>query len=129
MSLRTESKNFSMQQTTIQSDHFIQEILTTILHQRPPNSKQFILQCLKNVQRVKPDDPHSHQIYQFPEPFLTTDDFEAIFDSYDVLSIQTVPKEYLIQGKQTFSKLYIALGVVGVDKGVEVLMEKYPELV
>ena len=48
----------------------------------------YIIQCLKNVQRVKSeDDPHSNQLYQFPEPFLTTEDFEAIFESYDILGI------------------------------------------
>jgi hypothetical protein len=50
---------------------------------------------LKNVQKVKTDDPHSQNIYAFPEPFLTTEDFEAIFESYDVLGIQTVPISYL----------------------------------
>jgi len=30
------------------------------------------------------------------EPFLVTEDFEAIFESYDVLGIQTVPIAYLI---------------------------------
>jgi hypothetical protein len=44
------------------------------------------------------DDPHSRALYTFPEgPFLTTEDFEAIFDSYDVLGIQTVPISYLGQ--------------------------------
>ena len=62
-------------------------MLTNILHTRPPNVKMFIIQRLKNIQKVKPDDPHSNAIYQFPEPFLTQEDFEAIFDSYDILGI------------------------------------------
>ncbi|CDW77706.1 tpr domain containing protein [Stylonychia lemnae] len=74
------------------------EILTNILHHRPQNAKQFIIQCLQNVKVVRPDDPHSNQIYEMKEPFLLTEDFEAIFESYDVLGIQTVPIAYLIQG-------------------------------
>ena len=64
-----------------------------------------------------------------PEPFLTTEDFEAIFDSYDVLGIQTVPIAYLIQGK--FVKLIKlpALFAVGVENGREVIESRYPELV
>ena len=49
---------------------------------------------------------------------MTTDDFEAIFDSYDVLGIQTVPISYLSQ----------ALGAVGVENGRQILKERYPEL-
>ena len=60
-----------------------------MLSNRPPNAKMYIIQCLKNIQRQPTnDDPHSKALYQFPEgPFLTTEDFEAIFDAYDVLGI------------------------------------------
>ena len=65
------------------------------------------------------EDPHSRQLYNFPEgSFLTTEDFEAIFDSYDVLSIQTVPISYLGQ----------ALTAVGVEHGDQIIKERYPEL-
>ena len=71
-------------------------MLTNILHTRPPNAKHYIVQCLKAIQRQPSDDPQSRGIYGFPEgPFLTTEDFEALFDSYDVLGIQTVPIAYL----------------------------------
>eukprot|EP00347_Sterkiella_histriomuscorum_P014982 403358764 len=104
-------------------DHRIQELfnemLTNILYNRPPSAKLFIIESLKNVQKVKPDDPHSNQIYQMQEPFLSTEDFEAIFESYDILGIQTVPIAYLIQ----------ALHVVGVENGKQVLENRYPELV
>ena len=118
--------------------------MTNILHTRPPNAKLYIISCLKNAQKIKNDDPHSKQIYQFPEAFLKTDDFEAIFDSYDVLGIQTVPISYLIQGKsqvnirrsikldiQLINRLIycIALHVVGVENGMDVIKHRYPELV
>jgi len=58
-------------------------------------------------------------LYNFTEgPFLTTDDFEAIFDAYDVLGIQTVPIAYLSQ----------ALSAVGVENGQQIIKERYPEL-
>ena len=105
-------------------DHRIQElfneILTNILHTRPPNAKMYIVQCLKNIQRLpQQDDPLSKQLYNFPEgPFLATEDFEAIFDAYDVLNIQTVPISYLTQ----------ALAAVGVENGEQIIKERYPEL-
>ncbi len=43
-------------------------------------------------------------MYQFPEPFLNTEDFEAIFESYDILGIQTVPISYLYQGNSYIFK-------------------------
>ena len=65
-----------------------QEILTNILYYRPPDAKLYIVQSLKNIQRVAQQDPLSNQLYSLPEgPFLTTEDFESIFDSYDVLGI------------------------------------------
>ena len=100
---------------------FLQEILTNILNNRPPNAKLYIIQCLKNIQRQPHnDDPQSRSLYQFPEgPFLTTEDFEALFDAYDVLGIQTVPIAYLAQ----------ALSSVGVENAETIIKDHYPELV
>ena len=50
--------------------------------------------------------------------YLGQEDFESIFDSYDVLQIQSVPISYLCQ----------ALAVVGVENGQQILLERYPEL-
>ncbi len=80
----------------------------------------YIVQCLKSIQRQPSDDPQSRSIYAFPEgPFLTTEDFEALFDSYDVLGIQTVPIAYLTQ----------ALTAVGVENADGIIKDHYPELV
>ena len=66
----------------------------------------------------KKDDPHNENIYEFSEPFLDQDDFEAIFDSYDVLGIQTIPKSYLFH----------ALRTVGVEDSDEIVASRYSEL-
>lgn len=50
---------------------------------------------------------------------MTTEDFEALFDSYDVLGIQTVPIAYLAQ----------ALAAVGVENSEAIIKDHYPELV
>ena len=50
---------------------------------------------------------------------MKTEDFEAIFDSYDILGINTVPKAYLIQ----------AMKVCGVVRAAEIIEQRYPELV
>ena len=57
------------------------------MHHKPENLEDYIVEELKNIQKVKPEDAHSNAIYQFPKRFLTTEDFEAVFDSYDVLAI------------------------------------------
>ena len=71
-------------------------MLTQILHNRPPNAREYIVECLSKLKTMKSDDPHSNELYQLEFPFLGTEDFEAIFESYDVLGIQTVPIAYLI---------------------------------
>ena len=46
------------------------------------------------------------------------EDFEAIFESYDVLGIQTVSVMYLEH----------ALKMVGIENAREILMERYSEI-
>ncbi len=46
------------------------------------------------------------------------EDFEAIFDSYDVLGVQTIPKIYLEH----------ALKMVGCDDAKQILNERYSEI-
>lgn len=65
------------------------------------------------------EDPFNKNTFQFAEPYLQQEDFEAIFDSFDVLGIQTIPVKYLEQG----------LKVVGVENAKEILEERYEELV
>ena len=63
-------------------------------------------------------------MYQFQdqkgetETFMNQDDFESLFDSYDVLGIQSVPIKYLCQ----------AMRVVGVEDPETILLERYKEL-
>ena len=50
---------------------------------------------------------------------MQEEDFEAIFDSYDVLGSQVIPKAYL----------YHALKMVGVEDAEEVVQSRYEELI
>ena len=94
--------------------------MTNILNEKPAEPKAAILKMLQSIQRknFKKEDPHNNALYQFSQPFLTTEDFEAIFDSYDVLSIQQIPINYLIH----------ALKTVGVDLAEQVVRERYAQI-
>ena len=67
----------------------VQELMTNILNEKPADPKQAILKTLQSIQKKQfsKEDPHNNSLYQFQSTFLTTEDFEAIFDSYDVLQI------------------------------------------
>ena len=94
--------------------------MTNILQERPVDARQYLLDSLKSLQKqdFSKEDSLNKNIYKFNEQFLKLEDFEAIFDSYDVLNIQTVPIAYLIQ----------AMEVVGIADSVEILKSRYPEL-
>ena len=87
--------------------------MTNILNERPEDPKAAVLKMLQQLKKkdFKKEDPFNNNIYEFAEPFLDQDDFEAIFDSYDVLGIQTIPKSYLFH----------ALRTVGVEDSEEVI--------
>ena len=93
-------------------------MLTYIVNSKPDNINEAIAEMLTEVKKGVPADQFSRKIYEFPEQFLSTEEFEAIFDSYDVLQINTVPKAYLVQ----------ALKVCGVVQAEKILQERYPEL-
>ena len=91
------------------------------MNDRPENPKVAILKMLKSLQRKNMGnfDPHNKTLYQFESEFLQEEDFEAIFDSYDVLGMQQIPKAYM----------YHALKMVGVEDAESVINERYAELV
>ena len=113
---------------TYMEEHRIQElfneILTRVLDERPQNAKYSICEYLKQVQKQPQTDPHSQRVYQFQdskgecETYLNQDDFESLFDSYDVLGIQSVPVKYLCQ----------AMKVVGIEDPEQILQDRYKEL-
>lgn len=73
-------------------------MMTNMLHKRPmEDPKQFVLETLKSIKKEKAsrEDPLDKNIYQFEEPFLCRDDFEAMFDAYDVLNIGQVPLRFI----------------------------------
>ena len=94
--------------------------MTNLLNERPEDPKAAVLKMLQSLRKkdFKKEDPHNENIYEFAEPFLEQEDIEAIFDSYDVLGIQTIPKSYLFH----------ALKTVGVEESDEVVQQRYAEL-
>ena len=91
--------------------------MTNILQERPVDARQYLLDSLKSLQKqdFSKEDPLNKNIYKFNEQFLKLEDFEAIFDSYDVLGVQTVPVKYLEH----------ALRMVGVENSAAVLKDRY----
>ena len=91
--------------------------MTNILNEKPGDPKAAILKMLQSIQRKQFSklDPHNNSLYQFQSQFLTTEDFEAIFDSYDVLQIQQIPVSYI----------YHALKIVGVEQAEHIIAERY----
>ena len=94
--------------------------MTNVLHERPVDARSYILNSLKSIQKhdYSREDPHNKNVYKFQEPYLKEEDFEAIFDSYDVLGVQTVPSLYLDH----------ALKMVGCEDPQTILKERYSEI-
>ena len=94
--------------------------MTNVLQERPVDARSFILNSLKSIQKhdFSKEDPNNKNVYKFQEPYLKEEDFEAIFDSYDVLGVQTVSSQYLEH----------ALKMVGCDDAKSILNERYSEI-
>ena len=116
-------------------DHRIQELfnelLCRVLEERPGDAKYRIVQLLKTVQKVKSNDKHCQRVYQIldqpdakgaagipSDEFLAPEDFESLFDSYDIFGIQSVPINYLCQ----------AMKVAGITDPEKILTERYKEI-
>ena len=94
--------------------------MTNLLDKQPDDPKAEILKMLQAIEtQGKTSDPHDKTRYRFDSQFLHEEDFEAIFDSYDVLGSQVIPKAYL----------YHALKMVGVEEAEEVVKSRYEELI
>ena len=85
------------------------ELLTNVLAERPEAPREFIRELLKNVKQKRNEKGDFE--WDFDKQFLTEKDFEALFDSYDVLGLHTIPVAYLAH----------ALKAVGVARPEEVL--------
>ncbi len=99
--------------------HHIQElfneILVNILTERPKNVKEFIAEQLKTVSKF--DLGKGESIWKFSSQLLNSDDFEAIFQTYDVMNLHHVPIAYLID----------ALTACGVPDAEELVATKYKD--
>ena len=98
-----------------------QELLANVLLKKPEDPKQAVLDYLRTLKHVnyKQSDPHNTNIYEMEEKFLNEDDFEAIFESMDVLGTGAVPKAYMEH----------ALGQVGVKNAKEILRTRYAKII
>ena len=65
--------------------------------------KAYVLETLKTIRlhdyqsraAGADQDPLNKNIYKFVKPFMTREDFEGMFDAYDVLDIQAVPVKFM----------------------------------
>ena len=98
-----------------------QELLTNFLHKKPEDPKAAVLEYLQGIKKVdaSKNDPHNLNIYEMQEQFLQEEDFEAIFESMDVLETGAIPKSYLEH----------ALSVVGVKDVSTVLAQRYSKII
>ena len=96
------------------------ELMTNVLHERPADARKYLIDQLQVLQKTdfSKEDAFNVNKYKFGDSFLKMEDFEALFDSYDVLNVQTVPVMYLEH----------ALRMVGVDNAKAVLAERYAEI-
>ena len=95
--------------------------MTNLLAEKPADPKSAVIKMLETMKKKNyaKTDPFNKQLYQFENQFLQQEDFESIFDSYDVLNIQQIPRSYLAH----------ALKVVGVDQAEKVIEDRYLDLV
>ena len=104
------------------SKHKIQELfnelLVNILTTRPKDVKETIISLLKNVKKKKISPNSDEVIWDFGSNYLDTSDFEALFDTYDVLNVHHIPVSYMID----------VLGVCGVPDARKLIETKYPEI-
>ena len=72
-------------------EELFNELLTQMVYHQPPNPKEFIADQLRKVK----EENHRYVLF---DDLITTENFEAIFDSYDVLNHKKLPYKYLEQG-------------------------------
>uniref|UniRef100_A0A7S3NBV2 Uncharacterized protein n=1 Tax=Euplotes harpa TaxID=151035 RepID=A0A7S3NBV2_9SPIT len=104
------------------SKHKIQELfnelLVHILTSRPKDVKESIINLLKNVKKKKISPNTEEIIWDFGSSYMDVNDFEALFDTYDVLNVHNIPVSYMIE----------VLDVCGVPDARKLVETKYPEV-
>lgn len=85
-------------------------LLTSIIHSKPDNVKSFVQSQLEEIKKLSAQGQSGL--------YFSNEDFEAIFDSYDVAQIGRLPYSVLVQ----------ALKAVGVEYPVEALQVDFSEL-
>lgn len=91
------------------------ELLTNIIIEKPANVKEYIAEQLKAVKKRQIGDKPSDFIWEFPSQILTQEDFEAMFNAYDIMNLHYIPTSYLIDG----------LNSIGVPDAEQLVKTKY----
>lgn len=97
----------------------LNEILTNIMLEKPENVKEFIVEQLQKVKKRQIGDQPSEFIWDFPNPVLRQEDFEAMFNAYDMMNLHYIPVAYLVDG----------LRAIGVPNPDTLVSTKYKEVV
>ena len=87
-------------------------MLTHLVYVQPENPKAFLIDLLKKSRK----DEKGH--LKAGAEHLDKTDYEAMFDTYDVINLKAIPYGYLLQ----------ALQAVGVVNAHDVLKGKYPDI-
>ena len=88
------------------------KLLTRIIHDKPKNVKQHIIEQLIELKKQEKD---SNLI---PAQYLNSEDFETMFDAYDIAG----------EGNVNYSVLVHALSVAGVADPQEAVAQDFPEV-
>ena len=86
--------------------------MTHVVYAQPENPKTFLIDLLKKSKK----DEKGH--LRVSSEHLGKGDYEAMFDTYDILNLKAIPYVYLVQALQT----------VGVTSPEEILKSKYPDI-
>jgi Ca2+-binding EF-hand superfamily protein len=87
-------------------------LLTKIIHDKPKDIKSHIIEQLTEIQYYQKNPS------MIPASYFTSEDFENMFDIYDVAG----------EGRVTYHVLVQALTVAGVTDPVKALSQDFPEL-
>lgn len=106
-----------MEQNNIQE--LFNEMLVNVLMEQPENVKDFIREQLQKVEKKQIGEGQSEFIWNFKKDLLDKQDYEALFNTYDIMDLKHISVNYLID----------ALTAVGVPNAQQLVEEKYKDSV
>lgn len=96
--------------TEKQIPELFNRLLTSVIHSKPDNLKPFILSQLEEIKKLAAQGQSGL--------YFSSEDFETIFDSYDIAQTGRLPYSVLVQ----------ALKAIGVEGPIEALQADFSEL-